>query len=185
MAASRQAADAIRLLNQPIARWFEDMQHRIEEAPRVESLSPNAALGRALAEGWEAWDRGRAGEAQGLGEKALAATTVDSEKRAARRLIDLSEALSAWLANDGPSSAQRTDQAEARVRVLMLPEEDAIQRKFSEQMPNTQIYLKAMSRGVVEPMRDMSAAAVRGMFTRLCGVTSRSRAAGGSSHWPR
>ncbi len=162
--ACRQAADAIRPLNAATARWFDDLLQHIEEAPRVEHLSPNATLGRALAEGWEAWDRGRSGEAQGLGEKALAAARNDGEKRAARRLLDLSEVLGSWLANDGPSNPQRTDQAEERVMALLLPEEDAVQRKFSEQMPNMQIYLKAMVRGVVEPMREMSAAAVRALF---------------------
>jgi len=162
--ACQQAADAIRPLNKAVARWFEEYIRRIEEAQRVEYLSPNVALGRALSDGWEAWDRGRGGEAQGYGDKALGIAKTDSEKRAAQRLIDVSEALGSWLGNEGPSNQQRTDQTEERVDQLFLPEEETIRRTFSEQMPNTQIYLKAMSRGIVDPMRESSSAAVRLLF---------------------
>ncbi len=162
--ACQQAADAIRSLSRSTARWFEEYVRRIEEAQRVEYLSPNVALGRALSDGWEAWDRGRGGEAQGYGDKALGMARTDSEIRAAQRLIDVSEALASWLANDGPANQQRTDQTEERVNALFLPEEETIRRTFSEQMPNTQIYLKAMTRGIVDPMRESSSAAVRVLF---------------------
>ncbi len=162
--ACQQAADTIHAMSQATERWFKEYQHRVEETPRIESLSPNLAFGRAMAEGWEAWDRGRGGEAQGMGDRALSAALIDGEKRAARRLIDLSEAMSSWLANDGALSPERTDQTELKVAALLLPEEEAIQRKFAEQMPSTQIYLKAMTRGIVEPMREASAAAPRAIF---------------------
>jgi hypothetical protein len=162
--ACRQAAEAIRPLNVAIARWFDEYVHKIEDAPRVEYLSPNVSFGRAMSDGWESWDRGRGGEAQASGEKALGLATSESERRAARRLTDLSETLASWLSVDGPANAQRTDQTEERVTALMLPEEETIRRKFAEQMPSTQIYLKAMSKGIVEPMREASSAAVRALF---------------------
>src|SRR5262249_55019659 len=72
--------------------------------------------------------------------------------------------LESWLVNDGPLNPQRTDQAETRVTALLTPEEEAIRRTFSKQMPDAQIYLRAMSKGIVEPLRAMSAAAVRVLF---------------------
>jgi Protein kinase domain len=162
--ACKKAAESLRPLNQPTAHWFDEYVRRIEEAPRVEFLSPNVTLGRALSEGWDSWDRGRGGEAQSCGEKALSVAATDSERRAAHRLVDLSEALASWLSNDGPSNPQRTEQTEQRVNSLLLPEEEAIRRTFAEQMPNMQIYLKAMVKGVVEPMRESSSAAVRALF---------------------
>lgn len=160
----RNASEAIKPLNPAVANWFDDFARRIEETQRVEYLSPNAALGRTLADGWEAWDRGRGGEAQAAGERAASLAATDGEKLAAKRLVGLGEVLSSWLNNDGAASIQRTDQAEDRVSALLLPEEEALRRKFAEQMPNMQIYLKAMARGVVEPLRDASAAAVRALF---------------------
>ncbi len=161
--ACKKAAEVTRPLNQAVARWFDEYLHRIEDAPRVENLSPNVILGRALSDGWDAWDRGRGGEAQTCADKALSVAATESEKRAAARLLDLSGALATWL-SEGPSNAQRIEQIQQRVTALLLPEEEAIRRKFTEQMPNMQIYLKAMIKGVVEPMREASSAAVRALF---------------------
>ncbi|MBX3084292.1 MAG: hypothetical protein KF716_21835 [Anaerolineae bacterium] len=162
--ATRFAAQAIQLLNIPTAQWFEDSAHKIEEATRIEYLSPNVVLGRTLAEGWDAWDKGRGGEAQAAGERALSAAATEGEKLAAQRLIDLGEALSSWLASDGSASPERTDRTQKRVAGLLLPDEEQQRRKFNEQMPSMQTYLKAMVKGVVEPMRDASSAALRALF---------------------
>jgi hypothetical protein len=161
--ACRAAGESIRALNPNAGRWFDDYARRIEDATHVESLSLNAALGRAVAEGWEAWDRGKVGEAKAAGEKALKSAVTEGEKRAAKRVIDLSEVLNVWLL-DGVTDAARTDQVEDQVVGLFLPEEETIRRKFSAQMPNPQIYLKAMSKGIVEPLSDSSAAAPRILF---------------------
>jgi tetratricopeptide (TPR) repeat protein len=162
--ACQQAADAIQPLNPSLARWFNEYAKRIEHITRIDELNPNAALGAALAQGWDQWDRGRAAEAKAAGEQALTHATNDGEKHAARRLINLSEALGSWLANDGPLNPKRTDQADERVSEILLPEEEAVRRKFSKQMPDAQIYLRAMSKGIVEPMRETSSAGVRALF---------------------
>ncbi|HVO44312.1 MAG TPA: hypothetical protein VMT34_16920, partial [Aggregatilineales bacterium] len=161
--ACRAAAEAIRPLNPGAARWFADYAKRVEEASHVESLSPNAANGRAIMDGWEAWDRGKAAEAKAAGEKAAKAAVTDGEKRAAQRLIDISDALANWL-SEGVSDPARTDQIEDQVEALFLPDEEAIRRRFSIQMPSLPTYLKAMSKGIVEPMADTSAAALRILF---------------------
>lgn len=161
---SRKAAETISVLNEAVGYWFEENARKIEEANRIEYLSPNVVLGRALADGWDAWDKGRGGEAQAAGERALQAAGMDGERLAAQRLIDLGDALSAWLTGDGSASPERTRHTLTRVIGLLLPEEDQIRRKFNDQMPRMDTYLKAMTRGLVDPMRDASAAAIRVLF---------------------
>ncbi|MFN8420399.1 MAG: hypothetical protein U0528_14335 [Anaerolineae bacterium] len=131
------------------AQFFVDNARKIEDAQRIEYLSPNVTLGRALADGWDAWDKGRGGEAQAAGERALSAASTDGEKAAARRLIDLGDALSSWLAGDGAASMERTEQTATRVSKLLTADEEQICRRFNEQMPTMQTYLKAMSRGIL------------------------------------
>ncbi len=160
----KTAAAAVRSLSPNTAYWFDEYARRMEDAPRVEFLSPNAPFGKALAEGWEGWDRGRTAESLHSGKRAADYALTDAEKLAARRLISLSEALDTWLERDGATSTPQTEAALRRVSALFLPEEEAARQTFATQMPNMQIYLKAMVKGVVEPLRDSSAAAVRVLF---------------------
>jgi len=163
-AAARDAGREFQTLNESMAAWFEELARKIEEAPHPEYLSANSGLGRILSDGWDAWDRGRGGEAAASGERALALAATEGEKLAAARLRQLSDVLSAWLANDGSANHQRSVDAHTAVAALYLPDEDTARRKFSEQMPNTALYLRAMNKGLVEPMQDASAAAVRVLF---------------------
>jgi hypothetical protein len=162
--ACAQASEAIRPLNASLAAWFDDLLRRVEEAPHVEQLSPNTVLGRALAEGWDAWDRGRGQEAMLAGKRAADAAATDAEKLAAQRLIGLSEALERWMERDGTTSPAQMEATERRILSLFVPEEESIRATFAAQMPTLQIYLKAMLKGVVEPLRDASAAGVRILF---------------------
>ncbi|PJF30223.1 MAG: hypothetical protein CUN51_08565 [Candidatus Thermofonsia Clade 1 bacterium] len=161
---SKAAAAAVRSLNQRVAHWFEEYARRLDEAAHVEFLSPNAPFGRALAEGWESWDRGRASDALLSGRRAADYALTEAEKLSARRLIGLSEALETWLERDGATSTPQTEAALRRVNALFLPEEETLRQTFAAQMPTMQTYLKAMGKGVVEPLRDSSAAAVRVLF---------------------
>jgi len=160
----RAAAEAIRPLNRATALWFEDHAKRIADAPRVEQYSPNTVVGKALSEGWDAWDRGRGADAIFAAKRAADAAQTPAEALAARRLMSLSESLDKWLEREGPTSIAQTEAAERRVLGLLQPEEESLRVKFASQMPNMQIYLKAMAKGVVEPMREASAAAVRILF---------------------
>src|SRR5205814_7405959 len=80
--ACQQAAEAIRPLSLPTARWFEAYGQKIEQAQGVENLSPNTGLGNALQEGWQMWDRGRAAEAKVAAERALQAAMTPGERQA-------------------------------------------------------------------------------------------------------
>lgn len=164
VSAARTSANELRELNGSLGAWFDELARKIEEAPHPEYLSANAALGRILSDGWEAWDRGRGGEASAAGERSLALAATDGERSAATRLRDLSELLSAWLTNDGSLDFDRTAKAHETVSALYLPDEDAARRKFIEQMPNTVLFLRAMNKGLVEPMQDASTAALRVLF---------------------
>ncbi|MCC7208068.1 MAG: hypothetical protein IT323_12235, partial [Anaerolineae bacterium] len=128
--ACRAAADGARPLNKALAAWFDDLLRRIEEAPRTELLSPNAALGRALAEGYDAWDRGRGQEAMLAAKRAADAASTEAEKLAARRLIGLGETLDKWLEREGPTSLAQTEATERRILTLFLPEEEQIRATF-------------------------------------------------------
>lgn len=159
--AYNHAAEDVQPLNESVARWFREHIRQIEEARYVETLSPNTTLGHALAEGWDAWDRGRNADAQANAARASEAAQNDSERLAAERLNRLAELTADWLNGDGLTNRVTTDHAEEQLNTLLTPAEDAIRQKFSEQMPNTTIYLKAVARGLVEPLRDISSAAVR------------------------
>jgi len=159
-----RAADDVRLLNESVARWFSDRARQIESAKYIETLSPNAQLGRALADGWDAWDHGRTSDAQASAARAREAAQSAGERAAADRLDRLSAIMAGWLADDGIAQRAVTERALADSNALLLPAEEAIWRKFSSQMPNMTIYLKAMVRGLVEPLRDASSAAVRILF---------------------
>ncbi|MCC6974052.1 MAG: hypothetical protein IT322_08595 [Anaerolineae bacterium] len=162
--ACKTCADQVRPLNPTLARLLDENARQIEDSPRVEGLSPNPVLGKALAEGWEAWDKGRGAEAIQAGKRAVDAAATDAEKLAARRLISLSEALDRWLDREGMNSTAQIESMSRRVQGLFLPEEESIRQTFGAQMPNMQVYLRAMAKGVVDPLRETSAAGVRLLF---------------------
>ncbi|MHB8628955.1 MAG: serine/threonine-protein kinase [Aggregatilineales bacterium] len=155
------ASELIRPLNPIVAGRFEALARQVEDARYVETLSPNAAAGRALAEGWEAWDRGRNADAQAAAERAYAAAQTDGERQAADRLERLATLTAAWFESDGLINRAVTERILTQVNGLLLPAESQLRQKFTDQMPNMTIYVKAMVRGLVEPMRDASSAAGR------------------------
>jgi hypothetical protein len=155
------AANAIRLLNGNYARRFDETVRQIEEARYVEALSPNQVLGQALSEGWEAWDRGKNAEAQIAAERARAAATTTGERAAADRLARMATITADWLGSDGLINRATTERALADFDTVLTPAERQLRQKFTDQMPTMTIYLKAMVRGLVEPLRDASSAAGR------------------------
>ncbi len=155
------AGESIRPLNPIVAGRFEVLARQVEEARYVETLSPNAVAGRALAEGWEAWDRGRNADGQAAAERAQAAAQTDGERQAADRLERLATLTAAWFESEGLVNRAVTERILTQTNALLLPSEVQLRQKFTDQMPNMTIYVKAMVRGLVEPMRDASSAAGR------------------------
>jgi hypothetical protein len=161
MEAYQRALEAVGPINEAVARWFSEHIKQIDEARFAEALHPDANLGKALSDGWDAWDKGRNGDAQSQGQRALELARTPGDRAAAEKLIRVAELTNTWLANNGIADKALTEQTENDLVALLTPDEITIQRKFSEQMPTRAVYLKAMSRGLVEPLRDASSAAVR------------------------
>jgi hypothetical protein len=150
--ALRDTAGAIRPFNEHIAAWLGTIANRLPDAAFVEQLSPNESLAGVLVDGWKAWDRGDSLRAIQLGKEAYDLAATDGERLATNRLRRLGELLDGWLAENGPQSAERTDQAETEALSVLLTDEERERRTFAEQMPNTTTYLKAMGRGIVAYM---------------------------------
>lgn len=158
----RDTAETIRPFNEQLAAWLGALANRLPDAPFAEQFSPNDALSDKLVEGWKAWDRGDGALAADFGQQAYPLATTDGERMAANRLRRLGELLDGWLADRADTG--RTDHAESQVLAVMLTDEDHERRTFAEQMPDTTIYLKAMSRGIAAWMRQSSSAGWRALY---------------------
>jgi len=161
------AAALLGPVNKAAAGWFTDRARQVSDARFIEALHPNSMLGKALSEGWDAWDKGRNGDALGIGQRALEAAHSEGERQAAVRLIRMADLTQKWLTGNGMGDRALTEATERDIHALLTSVEEAVERKFTDQMPNRTVYLKAMNRGLVEPMRDMSSAAVRILMMQL------------------
>lgn len=65
-----EAAEAVDVLSPTLAGWLQQLHNVIESALYVERHAIYGGLGRALADGWEAFDRGRLPDAERLGHQA-------------------------------------------------------------------------------------------------------------------
>src|SRR5690606_30029192 len=65
-----QATDAVGTISPTLAGWFNQLRTVVANASYVERHALYGGLGRALADGWESFDRGRLGEAEQLGQRA-------------------------------------------------------------------------------------------------------------------
>ena len=160
----QQAAETVRPINEHIAAWLGALANRVPDAAHAEKLSPNEALADKLIEGWRAWDRGDGIQAAESGRRARELARTDGERLAADRLIRLGELLDGWAAAGGCEDPAQTDQAEAAALAVLLSDEERERRTFAEQMPNTEVYLKTMKRGLVVPMQQSSSAGWRALY---------------------
>ena len=160
----RDTAEAIRPFNEHTAAWLGTLASRLPNAGFVERLSPNERLADHLIAGWQAWDRGEAIAAAQHGRDAYAYATTDGERLAANRLRRLAELLDGWLSHKGPHDAELSDRTQSEALSILLSEEENERRTFAEQMPNTALYLRAMSRGLVAYMRQSSSAGWRALY---------------------
>lgn len=160
----RRTADIIRPVNEQIAAWLGSLANRLPDAAYTEKLSPNEALADKLIEGWKAWDRGDGIHAAQLARDAHALATTDGERLAADRLRRMGELLDTWAAAGGHEDIPHTDAAETEALSILLSEEERERQKFAEQMPSTDLYLRAMSRGIVAYMRQSSSAGWRALY---------------------
>ncbi len=156
--------EALGPISPSLVGWLGQLRAVVASSAYVERNALYGALGRALADGWEHFDRGRLSEAERLGLQALEAAQGDFERSAARRLRDLAQITREWLERGGMLDAGRTQQALTAVELLYTPDEIGQRDSFAAQMPSKETYLKVMGRGLIEPLARIGTAPVRLFF---------------------
>lgn len=159
-----EAIEAVGTISPTLAGWLNQVRTIVTNAAYVERHALYGGLGRALADGWEAFDRGRLADAERLGQQAGEIARTDSQKFAAGRLRGLAEVSRGWLERGMIGNAKNTQSALAAIERLYTPEETAVRENFTAQMPSKETYLKAMGKGLVELYSRESTAAPRILF---------------------
>jgi serine/threonine protein kinase len=159
-----QATDAVGTISPTLAGWFNNLRTIITNTQYVERHALYGGLGRALADGWEAFDRGRLADAEQLGKRAVEIARTDPQRFAAGRLQRLAEITRNWAERNGVHDPKATKAALVAVERLFMVDENTLRENFTKQMPNKEIYLKAMGKGLVELYGRSSTAAVRILF---------------------
>ena len=162
--ALQQATESISTVSPALAGWLNQLRAIINNASYIERNALYGALGRALADGWENFDRGRLPEAERLGITAYESARSDAERFAARRLRDLSELLRDWLERSGVASLKATQTILTKVELLYTPDEIGARDNFAAQMPTKETFIKAMTKGLVEVFARQNTAANRVLF---------------------
>ena len=164
LSALTQATDAVGTVSPTLAGWFNHLRAVITGAQYVERHALYGGLGRALADGWEAYDRGRLADAEQLGQRAYEIARSDTQRFAAGRLQRLAEMTRAWLERGAVNDADTCKAALVSVERLYTADEISTRENFTRQMPSKDTYLKAMGKGLVELFARGSTAAVRILF---------------------
>ncbi len=159
-----QAIEAVGTVSPTLSGWLNQLRTVISNASYIERHALYGGLGRALADGWEHFDRGRLIESERLGGTAFEATRDDAERFSARRLRELASLAREWTDRSSASSAERTDAALTMNESLYTADELAMRDSFNAQMPSKDTFLKAMNKGLVELFARRSTAAVRILF---------------------
>lgn len=167
LTALQATMDAVSGVSPNLAGWLGQLRSVVSGASHIERHALHGALGRALADGWENFDRGRLIEAERLAIQAYEAAENEAEQVAARRLRELSLHAREWAERGGPTDADRTEKTGLLVESLFTREEIAARDGFAAQMPGRETYLRAMSKSLVENLGRLSTAAPRLLFTQF------------------
>ncbi len=159
-----QATEAVGTISPTLAGWFNHLRSVISGAQYIERHALYGGLGRALADGWEAFDRGRLADAEQLGQRAYEIAQTDPQRFAAQRLQKLAEFTRGWVERNGVNAPATTKAALVSVERLFTVSENETRQHFAHQMPSKDTYLKAMSKGLVELYHRSSTAAIRILF---------------------
>jgi hypothetical protein len=159
-----EAADAVATISPTLSGWLNQLRTIVTNASYIERHGLHGGLGRALADGWEAFDRGRLQDAERLGQQAYEIARSENERFAAKRLRDLSTATYSWTERGGINSTKTSQIVLVSIEELYTPEENNIRQSFAAQMPSKDTYLRAMQKGIVEIYSRSSTAAIRVLF---------------------
>ncbi|MCA9881898.1 MAG: hypothetical protein KC708_02965, partial [Anaerolineae bacterium] len=160
------AANQINTLSPTLQNWFNQLRNVVSGAHYVERHSVPGGIGRALADGWQAFDAGRLPEAERLGQQAIEIARSESERFAANRLREVAQHTREWVERNGVTSVSRTQQTSAIIERLFTEEERATLDGFTAQMPSIETYLRAMPKGLVDLYSQRSTAALRLLFVQ-------------------
>ena len=155
------ASTAVNTIAPALSQWFRQLRSVVEGANYVERHALPGGLGRALADGWAQFDRGRLVESERLGQQALENARSESGRFAASRLQDLSKISREWVERNGLESTQRTTEVLENIEGMFTEDEILIREGFESQMPSVETYLKAMSRSLISTYERVSTAAQR------------------------
>jgi serine/threonine protein kinase len=160
------ATSAVSTISPTLSAWFKHLHVVIEGATYIERHSIPNPIGRTLADGWEAFDRGRLSDAERLGQQAYENAQIPAEYEAARRLQDLGALTREWVERNGVNNPQRTQAILNEIDKRFSADEKGVIDNFTAQMPSVETYLKAMSRGLVEVFASSSTGALRLLYLR-------------------
>lgn len=156
-----QAIDSVSMLSPTLSGWLSHLRSVVENTRYVERHALYGGLGRTLADGWEAFDRGRLVDAERLGEDALQIAHDERERAAASKLHNLSKLAREWVERGGASSAVRSQQMLDLLVKEYEPDQAQLKRDFDAQIPSREAYLKSMGRALVEIFARRSTASTR------------------------
>jgi hypothetical protein len=162
--ALEQAARGVQTISPALSTWFNQLKTVVDGANFIERHALPGGLGRALADGWAAFDRGRLQDAERLGQQAYETARSETGRHAASRLQDISRNTRDWVERNGVASASRTEGMLTTIESLFTPEELTLRQNFEAQMPSIETYLKAMSKGLVASLERSSTAGLRILF---------------------
>ncbi len=162
-----EAIDAVSTISPTLAGWLNQVRTIITNAQYIERHALFGGLGRALADGWEAYDRGRLADAERLGQQAAEIARDDAQRFAAGRLRELSRISRDWVERNGANNVKGTQAAVVALEHLYTADELVVRDNFSAQMPSKETYLKAMGKGLVELFGRNSTAAPHILFANF------------------
>jgi hypothetical protein len=155
------AIDSVTTISPTLTAWLNQLRSVVEGSAYVERHSLYGGLGRALADGWEAFDRSRLPDAERLGQHAFEIARSEDERMAAQRLRDLSRITREWIDRNIILNVKRAQTTLSTVEALYTPDELKVRDNFNAQMPSKDTYLRAMNKGLVELFQRHSSAASR------------------------
>lgn len=159
-----EASEAVGTVSPTLAGWFNQLRSVVEGANHVERHAIFGGLGRALADGWEAFDRGRLADAERLGQQAYDIARNDIEQQTANRLLKLARISRDWTERNGVNDLGRSTAALNAVEALFTGDEIDAREGFARQMPSKETYLRAMGKGLIEIYERTSSGALRLLF---------------------
>jgi hypothetical protein len=159
-----QATDAVSTISPMLAGWLNQLRTSVNTAPYIERHALYGILGRALADGWENYDRGRLADAERLGVQASEIARTDAERIATRRLRDTAEQTRDWVERNGVNDLKRTQNTLMKIELLYTPDEIGARDAFAAQMKSKDTFLKAMNKGLIDQFARQSGSAVRVLY---------------------